>query len=143
MPFEWDSKYETGDERVDSQHRQLFTYADQLASVIASAEQTGEIPLNEVEALLDFLDMYINIHFAYEEICMAVRRCPFAEQNRKAHKNLEEFYAGYRQDIQENGLTLEKLYSLRETLASWLVGHICGIDVHLKDPVPAAKRWRA
>lgn len=142
MPFEWASRYETGDERVDSQHRQLFAYADQLEAMIAKAEETGEISLNDVEALLDFLEMYVNVHFAYEEICMAVRRCAFAAQNREAHRNLQEFYTGFRQDVRQNGVTLEKLYTLHSTLGSWLVGHICGVDVHLKDPVPPAKHWK-
>lgn len=135
MPVEWNDSYSTGDARIDSQHQKLFGYVNTLEKMIEAA-RGGQAPTHrEVEDLLDFLEMYVNVHFAYEEVCMAIRRCPLAAQNREAHGKLINFYGEFRETV-KGGATLSDLESLHTALANWLVNHICRIDVSLRD-VPA------
>lgn len=132
MPTPWSSDYETGDPRIDEQHKHLFGYVAQLEDIVGRAQKGEELDLKSAHDILFFLDTYVNVHFAYEEICMTIRKCPFAAKNREAHNQLLEFYTGFFEEAQQN-LTLDMLIQLRDTLDAWLVGHICAVDTKLRD----------
>lgn len=132
MPTPWSSAYETGDTRIDNQHKQLFDYVGQLEHLIQRVEAGEALDHQAAQDILFFLDTYVNVHFAYEEICMTIRKCPVALKNREAHNQLLDFYQGFFEEAQQH-LTLEMLVQLRDTLDSWLVGHICNIDTQLKN----------
>lgn len=136
MAMEWNSLYETGEQRVDSQHQKLFEQVNQLGELIKAGQENHPIDKAELDQLLGFLDTYVNVHFAYEELCMTLRRCPVASQNKDAHNRFIEFYEDFRAQYNKRGANLQLLRHLHQTLTHWLTSHICEIDIKLRTSQP-------
>ncbi|WP_233493118.1 MULTISPECIES: bacteriohemerythrin [unclassified Meiothermus] len=135
VAIEWSPSYETGEMRIDRQHRTLFDRVNRLERMLEAGEVLDQ---DEVENLLIFLESYINTHFAYEELCMTLRGCPIARKNKEAHDKLLAFYNDFAQRYAARGKAdVAMLRELHEVLSKWLVGHVCNIDVRLRNHVPA------
>lgn len=132
MPVEWSDRFETGDARIDAQHRNLFSYVNRLEGLIMQARAGQGLKPLEVENLLIFLDTYVNTHFAYEELCMSLRKCPVALKNKEEHNKLLEFWGNFRSENTPATTSADALESLHDTLKGWLTNHICKIDVALR-----------
>lgn len=117
----------TGEETVDCQHRKLIDMINDLDR--ACAEGHGRA---EVDKALDFLASYVIDHFAYEEKQFDARRCPRAEENRQAHRQLVEQYTKWREQYDASGASLAMVGELVQFLRDWLVSHICGTDTSLR-----------
>lgn len=130
--MEWKAEYETGEKHVDAQHQHLFEYVNTLHELVSAVQGGAPLDKQAAEDLLFGLDTYVTIHFAYEEMCMGIRRCPYAAVNKEAHDKLSAFYAEFREQSRRE-LTLEMLQTLETTLTHWLTNHICRIDVTLRD----------
>jgi len=128
MTMIWSDDYRTGDETVDRQHQRLFDAINRLGGLIAMGIGGGP----EVDGLIEFLGTYLQTHFAYEEACMARHKCPMAAQNKRAHDMFVSFYEDFIGQCAQEGLSLDLLRRLHWTAESWLVNHICKIDVHLR-----------
>lgn len=129
MPIEWKASYETGERRIDGQHRNLFEQVNRLERLLEAAT----LDQSEVENLLIFLESYIHTHFAYEELCMTLRGCPIARKNKESHDRLLRFYADFDRRYKARGRAdAGMMRELHEVLKNWLVGHICRIDVQLR-----------
>jgi hemerythrin len=128
----WNEQYEVGDTRVDSQHKNLFEYVNRLEGIIERGKSGQKLDLTELENLVVFLDMYVNTHFAYEELCMNLRKCPAALQNKDAHNGFLEFWQNFQRENALSNVNLSTLEHLLETLTTWLTNHICKIDVQLR-----------
>ena len=137
VAIEWSPSYETGEIRIDQQHRNLFDRVNRLERMLEAGEVLDQA---EVENLLIFLESYINTHFAYEELCMTLRGCPIARKNKEAHDKLLAFYDDFAQRYAARGKAdAAMLRGLHEVLSKWLVGHVCNIDVQLRSRVSAAR----
>lgn len=132
MPITWTKDFETGETHVDAQHRRLIDYTNELHDMIVAAQNGESLKRRDVDDLLFHLESYVTVHFAYEEMCMAMRRCPKAAENKDAHEKLLQFYGKFLEQAKEQ-LTLPMLIELEKTLVSWLTNHICRIDVKLRD----------
>lgn len=131
MPIQWDQQYEVGEPRVDSQHRNLFDYVNQLEQIVVQGKQ-GHLDRRELENLFVFLDAYVNTHFAYEELCMTLRGCKVAQKNKEAHNRFMDLWAELNRTYTPQNIPLAALEELHAMLASWLTQHICKIDINLK-----------
>jgi len=137
MAIEWNASYETGEARIDGQHRNLFDYVNRLERLLESTPPGSPPNREEVDNLLAFLESYVNTHFAYEELCMTLRGCPIARKNKEAHDRFLALYADFTQQHKaRGGASVEMLRELHGTLKNWLVGHICNIDVQLRGHTP-------
>ncbi|MCB9916468.1 MAG: hemerythrin family protein [Planctomycetes bacterium] len=132
--MKWTPDYATGIERIDSQHKMIFQMLEDYQITLEAGE--GERIFG---VFLDSLDLYCKGHFGYEERCMAERQCPQAEQNLAAHAAFNEQLAGFRERFRREGYSPAEAARLVETVAGWLSGHICAVDVHLRD-VPAPQQ---
>ena len=132
MAMEWRDSYNTGDKRIDGQHKNLFEYINRLEGLIETGQAGGAIDRIEVENLLGFLDSYVYTHFTYEELCMTQRRCPVAAQNKEAHNRFLKMFEDFNQQCAQHGANLQMLTDLHRTLTYWLTNHICRIDVSLR-----------
>lgn len=137
MAIEWSTSYETGEPRIDEQHRNLVGYVNRLERLLESTPPGSPADREEVDNLLVFLESYVNTHFAYEELCMTLRGCPIARKNKEAHDRFLALYDDFTQQHRaRGGASIEMLRELHETLKNWLVGHICNIDVQLRGRAP-------
>lgn len=127
MPIQWSDKYSTGVKIVDNQHQQLFALID----ILGEASQAS--PSKEViEKALDFLETYVKSHFAYEEVCMALRKCSVADKNIEAHKKFLESFQEFKERFKKDGATSDLLKEIQSVSENWLVKHICSVDTTLR-----------
>ena len=128
MAIEWKKDYETGEPKVDSQHQKLFECVNHLERLI----QTGSPSRADLDRLFNFLGMYVQSHFSYEELCMFQHHCPMAQKNREAHQKFTEAYRAFLERYQRCGPHLPLLKELHQAAEAWLVQHICKVDTHLR-----------
>lgn len=128
MAIEWKSKYETGDDRIDQQHKTLFETINGLEVML----QGGDISETIVRDTLRFLINYTRIHFAYEEFCMINHKCPVAGKNIIAHDKFTEALDMFGQRFKSEGASRALLVEIHDSTVNWLVNHICKIDVRLQ-----------
>jgi len=127
MGIQWDDKYATGNDEIDSQHKQIFAYLDDLEEHM----KTGATQ-KWVENFMASLAIYTRTHFCYEEICMRQAKCPVAAQNKEQHGKLLSAFTDSFEQFKREGVSDELLVKLQKFLTSWLVNHIMKIDVHLQ-----------
>lgn len=132
MPVQWGDRFETGEARIDAQHQNLFTYVNRLEDLLMQARAGQELKPLEAKNLLIFLDAYVNTHFAYEELCVSLRKCPVALKNKEEHNRLLEFWTNFRRENALVTTTANALETLHDTLKGWLTNHICKIDLALR-----------
>jgi hemerythrin len=128
--LKWTDDYATGVARIDEQHRMIFKMAGDFREALDSGEGNRTYGV-----LLEFLDHYCRSHFAFEEQIAQEHRCPFAEQNRTAHAKFTVALRGFQQLHATSGYRAGDARDLVDTVDRWLAGHICTIDVKLRDCV--------
>jgi hemerythrin len=128
--MKWSNEYATGVERLDEQHRMIFTMAEDFRTALNAGR--GE---RVYAGLLKSLELYIRGHFGYEENCMEQYRCPVAGRNKEAHAKFAQVLAGYQQRHTTGVFDVQEAHRLVDTLDKWLASHICKIDVKLKEVV--------
>lgn len=125
--IEWCDDYATGDEKIDSQHKQLFKFINRLTENI----QAGK-PVNAQDINIGFLEEYAKYHFCYEESCMEFYQCPTAQANKEAHQNFLEYYQTLAARIKKEGINAVNVAELQYFLENWLASHIMRIDAKMK-----------
>ena len=130
MGIQWDDKYSTGNAEIDSQHKQIFSYLDDLEDHMKSGASQ-----KWVESFMASLGIYTRTHFCYEEVCMRQAKCSVAAKNKDQHGKLLEAFGKAKMRFEAEGVSDELLDQLQKFLTSWLVNHIMKIDIHLKDCV--------
>ena len=93
--FQWDATYEIGEENIDRQHKLLFSHIDKLESALDEGNVATQLP-----NILNYLKIYVNLHFAYEEQCMFLHHCPVAEENKTAHEKFQEAISRFDDRVQ-------------------------------------------
>ena len=126
--IKWQDTYATGSEPIDKQHRLLFDIFNDFEDHINDGR--GK---EYMEKCFPLLDAYAKAHFKFEENCMHEHQCPVAMKNKVAHKTflstIEEF-----KKIFKSGQYQEDFFKqIHAFLKQWLIVHIIGIDVHLKE----------
>ena len=124
----WKKEYATGVERIDDQHRMLFRMAEDFRAALDEGLGSRVYGL-----FLQSLDVYAGSHFKFEEECMDRCHCPAAQGNREEHLEFAQVLSRYAQNYAASGFTHADARHLTDTMDNWLVDHICGIDVQLKD----------
>ncbi|MBI1760586.1 MAG: hemerythrin family protein [Acidobacteria bacterium] len=128
MPVYWSVKYATGEETIDAQHQRLFDYVNRLETQLNQDTVEGEI----VGAVLQYMTMYAQTHFVYEELCMHRVKCPTAKVNQEAHDKFMALVSRYQQQYDKDGATRELVNEMYGTASNWLTNHICKIDTQLR-----------
>lgn len=124
--IEWNDRYKVGVERIDDQHKALFAFTNAIEESIRNGWQMGKA--NEaVQYLVD----YARLHFRHEEDCMFRYKCPIAGVNKDAHAQFLAAIEDFQRKL-ESSPGWDLLSEIHEFLQSWLVKHICKIDVQLR-----------
>lgn len=120
--FPWKAEYETGDEHIDTQHKQLLHLANLLV-------ETSVMPDSEVARREAFkaLFRYVEKHFEEEEAFWDNIDSPFASGQREDHRKL----AAELDDLWAND-KLAFVETTGEELVQWvesrLIDHMTGFD---------------
>ena len=139
MAITWDKSLVTGSLRIDRHHQELFRQVNALSDAMKQGKGRDLIG-----RLLDFLGQYVIRHFDAEERLMEELNCPAAAANKQAHAQFLSTYSGLRKQFDEAGTWPSLVLQIHDLLSEWLVQHISGIDVQLREccdhPRPCEER---
>ncbi|MDR4507038.1 MAG: hemerythrin family protein [Candidatus Brocadiaceae bacterium] len=126
MNLEWSDDLLTGNELIDTQHKELFRKAHSFIGVINS--QIGE---KKVSEMLEYLRRYVVQHFHDEEYLMAEHDYDGLEIHRKEHFQFTKDIRYLRKMLEEAGSTVEIASQIQIQMSRWLKHHIHGEDKKL------------
>jgi hemerythrin len=117
----WNSRFETGIDLIDAQHKSLFEAINNLADSFREGNSK-----NQVKASLDFLVDYTVEHFQTEERFMREMDYPSLGEHMGEHARLMEQVRDLQMDLQAGKpVTME----VTIFLAEWLRAHIHDSDM--------------
>ena len=119
--FQWREELSVGCAEIDSQHKQLFRYADDLHAAMMSGK--GKDILGQT---LSDLIAYTKRHFAAEEKLMQVHHYPDYPSHKAAHDALAQKVVKLQQDFLSSRVALTG--EIMQFLKDWLNHHIGEID---------------
>ena len=102
----WHDSYASGNARIDSQHRQLFDYANSL--ITAVIEQR---PRDEVKPLVQALIDEAAAHFAEEETILRQQAYPGSSEHAAIHAQLLQQARGLANKYEDGSLGIGELFS--------------------------------
>lgn len=122
--IEWNQDFEIGETRIDIQHKHLVSLINMLhAGVNANMDSAV------VGSILDELDMYVIVHFTYEEKWMEAKNYPEAESHKHQHLELRQELAKFRAEYTHDpSLPCNQLCDF---LHEWLLNHVLEEDKKL------------
>ncbi len=115
MFFVWDEAYNTGIEVIDTQHRRIVDYINDLHQAIFNDDKDG------VGKVLESLINYTISHFSFEESLMEEHGYQLTAEHRKVHKVFTDRIMRYQLDWSQGKDVSRKLLS---DLKVWLISHI-------------------
>ena len=124
MRAEFDETLVTGNEMIDSQHKELIA---KINSLVESCEKDG----GKVTAIkmLDSLAEYTEFHFNAEEKLQEEIEYPGIEEHKKQHQELYRVVDELHEMLEEQeGPTEEFVEQVNRNVIQWLYKHIKGFD---------------
>lgn len=125
MKYEFTKEYYTGVKSIDEQHAKLFEIANRAYDLLTNQFKTDKY--DDIAAVLHELRDYTQYHFEHEEEYMKSINYPKRFSQMHQHAQFIEKLDSYDlDDIDENQQA--GLLEILDFLASWLQGHIKGMD---------------
>lgn len=119
--FEWSARYQSGDDAIDAQHRNLFDIANRLQADLDKGQRQQEL-MN--------LYRHMREHFRAEEELMRGAGYPRYLEHRKSH---DELLAALNDISAEVAVDPGRLPELRALVASWIDGHVLDADLEIME----------
>ncbi len=124
MAYSWSADLETGNNLIDSQHKQLF---DAINAVLdACAKGQGR---SVIAPVTKFLYDYTSKHFADEEELQKKSGYPDYENHKLYHEGFKNVVIQISKELDEQGATIALLGKVNSSIGDWLVKHIKREDV--------------
>lgn len=118
----WSTEYETGNEAVDEQHKELFNLVQQVIDV--DALDTKE----NIETVIGFLANYAVSHFAMEEALMMESKYPEYQQHKAIHDEFVQKVVDFINRFKNEGESVSVNDTINNFVTVWLQEHIMGSD---------------
>ncbi|BCR05427.1 hemerythrin [Desulfuromonas versatilis] len=135
MNIYWTAELATGMELIDQQHRELFARIDRLVGACMAGkgrEETGP--------MLEFMENYMEEHFAAEERLMADSDYPRAEFHVQEHALFRERLEVFKRELADKGSEADLLTAVNQSIVDWLFDHVCIEDRDLGAHLRAQQR---
>ena len=127
MAPEWTEDLTVGVEKIDSQHRELFKRINSLRTALRDGSAR-----DETEKTLEFLEQYVQEHFAMEENYMRKYGYHGIMAHRTEHegfvKDLNEYKAKWKELNREGEITSFLEIEMERRFSQWLADHIGRTD---------------
>ena len=124
MSITFDKSLETGNELIDSQHRELIARVNKLTD-----ECTVGREKNVAIQTLDFLLDYTEFHFGAEEKLQEEVGYPGLAEHKTLHAGFVKSVNELREMLEEEeGPTEAFVAAVKKNVVDWLVHHIQGCD---------------
>ena len=126
MKAVWSSSLESGNETIDTQHKELFKH---MNSFYDSVEKKFN---HEVTVrTLNYLVKYVRFHFGTEEELMRESDYPEFKEHLSAHRHIVDTLMNCYKKLIADGNTDSINEELQTLLQTWFVEHIMGHDTKL------------
>lgn len=126
----WKDSFAIGVPEIDKQHRELCDQVDKLFE--ACARGTA---INEVLAILRFLENYAVRHFHDEEAFQLMINYPKYEEHKAKHSDFVAKVEKLKSEAAESVVTIKTVIKLNQVICDWLDDHLRGTDSDLKNYV--------
>ena len=124
MRAEFDETLVTGNDMIDSQHKELIGKINQL---LESCED-GQGKVKAVK-MLDYLLDYTEFHFSAEEKLQEEIEYPGLEKHREKHNEFRQSVKELQEMLEEEeGPTENFVKQVEKNVVDWLYDHIKGFD---------------
>ncbi len=124
MLIEFDDTLITGNDTIDSQHRELI---EKISNLVSSCED-GSGKVKAIQ-MLDYLSEYTDFHFSEEEKLQADSGYPELEQHKKKHAEFKNAIDELYDMLEESeGPTEEFVAQVQKNVVDWLFNHIKTFD---------------
>ncbi len=124
MYAEFDDTLVTGNELIDSQHRELI---GKINDLLKSCEE--ETDLRAAVKMLNYLADYTEYHFGEEEALQAEIGYPGIEEHKKKHEELRKTVEELHEMLEEQeGPTKAFVDQVNKNVTEWLYYHIRSFD---------------
>lgn len=127
MQIVFDSSLVTGNELIDTQHKELIARINKLAEQCGGTKE-----MNAAVRTLDFLMDYTDFHFVAEEKLQEECHYPRLEEHKKLHAQFVRVVDELREMLaEEEGPSEAFVAAVEKNIVDWLVNHIqiCDRDV--------------
>lgn len=128
MSIEWNNSLATGNNDIDSQHKELFNRFDKLLT--ACNQRKGK---EEVSSVLMFLGDYVRSHFAMEEQLQRNHNYPHYADHKEQHEGFIRDLQKLEDQFKQEGVSLSLVIQTNQTMVNWLIKHINATDRALAD----------
>ncbi len=122
MRAEFDDNLITGNEMIDSQHRELI---DKINNLLAACEK--ENGAEEASEMLKYLSDYVNFHFEAEEKFQEEISYPGIKEHKAKHAEFKQTVAAMEQMLGRTQ-SPEFINLVQNQVIDWLYTHIKGFD---------------
>ncbi|MCI9272303.1 MAG: hemerythrin family protein [Dorea sp.] len=124
MRIEFDENLITGNEMIDTQHKELIDRTNQFLAKLE--ENVGRV---DAIKMLDYLDEYVEFHFGEEEKLQEEIGYPGLAEHKERHKELQNTVKElYDMLEEEEGPSEAFVKQVEVNVVDWLVRHIQGFD---------------
>jgi hemerythrin len=121
--FTWSKDLETGNDLIDSQHKQLIEALDNLMEACSGGK--GRAVLVET---MDFLESYTAKHFSDEEDLQRQYNYPEYTSHKRLHDGFKTVVAKLGRQLKAEGPTITLVGKVNADIGAWLVNHITRED---------------
>jgi len=126
MAYIWSSALETGHEKIDEQHKQLFSALNKIAD--AFQHDKGS---DEVFKTLDFLTDYTVMHFQTEEELMEEYKYPGYASHKNSHNDFKATVGDLTKRLRSEGPSEDLIATVTTIVGDWLISHIRVDDIKM------------
>ena len=126
MAYQFTKDLETGNNVIDSEHRQLIDAVNSLLDACAKGQGRTQL-LDTAHFLLD----YTKKHFSDEEAIQMKNHYPDYTRHKKIHEDFKKTAADLVTKIENEGPTVANVNQINTLLVGWLLNHIKGEDIKL------------
>jgi hemerythrin len=124
VPVEWTDDLATGVEKIDQQHQELYQQVGRLHEAMRAGR------LEEVPAIVEYLQRYALDHFATEEREMVASAYPGLPQHRRLHQRFVDDFLRHKALLAVE-ITPRAVVDLSQWLGEWLREHVRTVDADL------------
>jgi len=123
---------------IDDQHQELFDRINAVATITTTA-----VMREQAIQTLDFLGAYIDKHFGDEEELQRRYNYPKHTWHKEMHRWYIAEFNSLKNEYDKNGVSVEFVQLLEQSITNWIVRHIGTVDVelgrHINQQINAAK----
>ncbi len=127
LAISWNKSLAMNHSVIDHQHRNLFNHARDFVDAMTQSKSHSSL-----DAVMEFLDEYIHVHFETEERLMAEEHYPFLQMQIDQHRRFSRYFNGLKDQIEKKFITNRVfiLFRVQLLIIDWLINHTSKLDTH-------------